>query len=122
MVWTCSSGDPSNRPLTCSWSLTPGPGAVNGRTGIIVNDTNPGAGALNQVGIPLVYVQSGQTKFGNFVIDPLSSHFDPSFGGVINKGLFIYYLNLKAPPGAPAIRSAMATRPVRFGTSRASLA
>ena len=38
--------------------------------------------------------------FNNFAIDPASSGFDPNFGGVINKGLFLYYHNLV--PGSAA--------------------
>ena len=64
------------------------------------NDTNPGPGGFVPIGIPLVYVPNGNTVFNNFAIDPASSQFDPNFGGVINKGLFLYYHNLV--PGSAA--------------------
>ncbi len=69
-------------------------GNVQGITSIRVNDLNPGPGAYNPIGIPLVYVQLGVTNAGNFTLDPASSHYNPAFGGIIDKGLFIYNLAL----------------------------
>jgi outer membrane autotransporter protein len=66
--------------------------AVTGKTGIIVNSPG-GAGAFNTVGIPVVYVPTGNTVFNNFAIDPASSNFNPNFG-TIDKGLFMYFHNL----------------------------
>jgi hypothetical protein len=59
-------------------------GNVTGNTHIIVNDTNPGLGAFNPIGIPVVIV-GGNTQIGNFDLPQ----------GPIHKGLFDYDLFLR---------------------------
>ena len=60
-------------------------GTVSGTTHVVVNDTNPGIGAYNPVGIPVVIVGTGDS--------PVNA-FDLAQGPII-KGLFAYdlYLN-----------------------------
>jgi hypothetical protein len=60
-------------------------GNVTGTTQVVVNDTNPGLGAYNPVGIPVVIV-GGTTDATNFILK----------GGPIIKGLFDYDIYLKA--------------------------
>jgi outer membrane autotransporter protein len=59
-------------------------GNVTGTTHVIVNDTNPGLGAFNPVGIPVVIV-GGTTTATNFDLP----------GGAIDKGFFSYDLFLR---------------------------
>jgi len=61
-------------------------GNVTGVTQVVVNDTNPGLGVYNPVGIPVVIV-GGHTDASNFVLE----------GGPIVKGLFDYDIYLDAP-------------------------
>ncbi|MGH6726733.1 MAG: autotransporter domain-containing protein, partial [Pseudolabrys sp.] len=61
-------------------------GNVTGVTQVVVNDTNPGLGVYNPVGIPVVIV-GGTTDATNFVLK----------GGPIVKGLFDYDIYLNAP-------------------------
>jgi outer membrane autotransporter protein len=65
-----------------------GPGDPDGgATAVLVNDTNPGFGAFNPVGIPVIGVVSGQTQLGDFYLA----------NGPIDKGLFSYDLFLDSP-------------------------
>src|SRR5262245_277235 len=67
-------------------------GNVTGLTQVIVNDTNPGPGASNYKGIAIVNI-NGTGGLSNFQLSPASSHFNPIFGGVLDKGLLFYYLD-----------------------------
>jgi hypothetical protein len=73
-------------------------GSVSGNTLIKVNDTNPGAGAFNPVGITVVAVAGGGAT--NFRVDPTSLNY-VNLGplGAINKGMFIEEL-VYVPGGA----------------------
>ena len=66
-------------------------GNVTGNTGVLVHDTNPGLGAFNTTGIAVVGI-NGTGNVNNFQLSPGSSHFDPKFGGVLDKGFFFYFL------------------------------
>src|SRR5262249_26933289 len=66
-------------------------GNVSGKTGVLVNDTNPGLGAFNPIGIAVVGI-NGTGNLSNFQLSPGSSHFNPNFGGVLDKGFFFYFL------------------------------
>jgi hypothetical protein len=64
-------------------------GGTTGKTLIQVHDTNPGAAAVNPIGIPVV---SGATIAANFAIDPASPNYDAAFQGV-DHGFFVYTLH-----------------------------
>nr|WP_255607960.1 autotransporter outer membrane beta-barrel domain-containing protein [Ancylobacter sp. Lp-2] len=66
--------------------------ATTGTTKIRINDLNTGPGGFNPEGILVVSVRNGTTDASNFVIDPTSANYADKFGGVIDKGLFIYDL------------------------------
>jgi len=66
-------------------------GNVTGLTNIIVNDVNPGPGAFNPTGIAVVNI-TGAGNLSNFQLSSGSDHFNPAFGGVLDKGLFFYFL------------------------------
>jgi outer membrane autotransporter protein len=66
-------------------------GNVTGATSIIVHDVNPGPGAFNPTGIAVVNI-SGAGNLSNFQLSSASDHFNPGFGGVLDKGLFFYFL------------------------------
>ncbi|HEY3798850.1 MAG TPA: hypothetical protein VGL58_10900 [Caulobacteraceae bacterium] len=63
-------------------------GGSSGQTLIQINDTTPGAGALNPKGIVLVV---GATAASNFALDPGQTGYDASLHGIDN-GLFVYPL------------------------------
>ncbi len=73
-------------------------GATSGTTNIIVRDLNGGPGSYNTTGIPLVAVTSGVTSPDHFRLDQSSTNYDSRFGGVLDKGLFFYYLTQKGDP------------------------
>lgn len=64
---------------------------TEGQTALFVFDTNPGPGAYNPVGIPIVDVSTGTTAADHFV---LVNGFT-GFAGPIDKGLFFYDLALR---------------------------
>jgi outer membrane autotransporter protein len=59
--------------------------ATGGLTGILVNNTNPGPGSYNPVGIPVVDVSTGTTSAGDFFL----------VNGRIHRGMFFYDLLLR---------------------------
>lgn len=78
----------------------------SGRTSIIVNDVNPGPGALNKAGITLV---TGVTGRNGFVIDPSTPNYDRRFDG-IDHGFYLYELDIKGGTAAltsrPGVKAA----------------
>lgn len=83
--------------------LAAGTVATQGQTAIVINDVSRSAGGYNPNGILAVQVDNPDAvsygKWGNqqasFVISSESANYDPRFGGVIDKGLFVYDLAVR---------------------------
>lgn len=89
--------DASGAPLTGT--------TVSGTTYLLIHDVNPGAAAYNIEGIQLVEVENGSAAGAGFALDPRSSYYSPRFGGVLDKGLFIYDLVTEVnADGQPEVR------------------
>jgi hypothetical protein len=72
-------------------------GVTEGVTPILINDIFPNdRGADLSAGAVLVDVAGGTSAQGHFVIDPASDFYSTEFGGVIDKGYFIYALGYDA--------------------------
>jgi outer membrane autotransporter protein len=78
---------------------------LSGTTYLLIHDVNPGAAAYNIEGIQLVEVENGSAAGAGFALDPRSSYYSPRFGGVLDKGLFIYDLVTEVnADGQPEVR------------------
>ena len=71
-------------------------GNVTGLTSIIVRDVDPGPAAYNPLGAAVVGI-NGTGNASNFSLSSASDFYSPRFGGVLDKGLFFYYLGNDDP-------------------------
>lgn len=77
---------------------------LSGTAGLLIHDVNAGAAAYNTEGITLVQLVNGSSN-ATFTLDPRSSYYSPRFGGVLDKGLFIYDLVTELDEnGQPEVR------------------
>lgn len=95
----CDAGlrDPDSGDLPAADCVNIKGGATEGQTTVVINDLVPGdRGAYIPDGITLVDVSGGDSAAGHFVIDPSSSSYSSSNGGVVDKGLFFFPLTYDA--------------------------
>lgn len=89
--------DPDSGDLPAADCVNIKGGATEGRTTVVINDLVPGdRGAYIPDGITLVDVAGGVSAPGHFVIDPSSSSYSSSNGGVVDKGMFFFPLTYDA--------------------------
>ncbi len=89
--------DPDSGDLPAADCVNIKGGATQGQTTVVINDLVPGdRGAYIPDGITLVDVSGGDSAAGHFVIDPSSSSYSASNGGVVDKGLFFFPLTYDA--------------------------